>query len=199
MPSPLPFVHLFVSRIKAPLPFHLLAYSYLARSATKPISLQRTPPDDSPRVARLGSPLSALGTLSTNSTSKIVESRSEEEPVRTSSTRRPIDCACMRASRERGPLSRCDRDRARRFSSSFFLSFFFFIFPSSLLHSSPYPEYPRREASGTGRCEIAINRFDELAAIHLSTSSRPTYLPTYHFSLPSTRLITTFSLPNIAN
>lgn len=44
MPSPLPFVHLFVSRIKAPLPFHLLAYSYLARSATKPISLQRTPP-----------------------------------------------------------------------------------------------------------------------------------------------------------
>lgn len=129
MPSPLPFVHLFVSRIKAPLPFHLLAYSYLARSATKPISLQRTPPDDSPRVARLGSPLSALGTLSTNSTSKIVESRSEEEPVRTSSTRRPIDCACMRASRERGPLSRCDRDRARRFSSSFFLSFFFLFSP----------------------------------------------------------------------
>lgn len=134
---------------------------------------------------------------SPNSTSKN-RAALEEEPVRTSSTRRPIDCAYMRASVAREPLSRCNRDRARAISLSSFSPFSLLSFT----RSSPYPENIRCEASGTGRCQIPITRFDELGGNPPFDEFAP-YLTTYQLPLPSTRIITRFyrslPLPNIAN
>lgn len=104
---------------------------------------------------------------------------------------------CVQASRESRFHDAIEIARA-------FVSPIFFTFFSPLLlsftRSSPYPENIRCEASGTGRCEIAITRFDELGGNPPFDEFAP-YLPAYQLPLSSTRLITSSfcSVPGIAN
>lgn len=81
---------------------------------------------------------------------------------------------CVQASRESRFHDAIEIARA-------FVSPIFFTFFSPLLlsftRSSPYPENIRCEASGTGRCEIAITRFDELGGNPPFDEFAP-YLPT---------------------
>lgn len=103
---------------------------------------------------------------------------------------------CVQASRESRFHDAIEIARAVSLSS---------FSPFSLLsftRSSPYREHIRCEASGTGRCQIPITRFDELGGNPPFDEFAP-YLTTYQLPLPSTRIITRFyrslPLPNIAN
>lgn len=184
MPSPLPFVHLFISRMKAPLPFLLLLLLAILISRV-------------PRRNRDLSPTNPPPTAAEGCRARL-SARCPRIPRRKSSSRGPrrnrfaplrpegqsIAPVCVRLARE---ARFHDATEIARAVSPRLFPFLFFYFP---LLSPLEPLSRISSLRGTGRCEIAINRFDQLAAIHLSTSLRPTYLL---FSSIHEVLITSFS------